>query len=268
MFLNGDEHESRSGSRPTASEGHEGMSRLRERLFASYDRSYLRGNALEAAAVGPALGERYVAEYEAEFGTLARRIPVGTPVVDLGCGIGLLLYWLQTAHAGRFSTIGVEISEPQLALAQRLGANAELRQGEASAFLRNGSRQFGAIFCTDLLEHLESEDAVLELVELARAALVPTGLFICRVPNMANLTGAHIRYIDLTHSRGFTAASLVQLLDCAGFHQTWIEPRRHADYRQKVRLGFESAVHRMLFRLCGVGDEKHFGRTIVGVGRA
>jgi len=140
-----------------------------------------------------------------------------------------------------------------------------LVQQDGLDYLRHQVGRFGAIFCTDVLEHVESEDELLDFLEAARIALSDGGLFVCRVPNMGNLTGAHLRYIDMTHARAFTSDSLLQLLDCAGFSRASIVPRRATTAGQWLRMRIEHAVHVAIFRICGVGNERHFGRTIIGV---
>lgn len=244
------------------------MSKLRKRLFEQYDQHYLRGNVLQKDKVDSAVYESHVADYECEYGSALRQAPQNAPIVDLGCGMGLLLYWLHRTRSGQFSFVGVEHSEAQLNFARKnIPAGVKFFEEDGAAYLRKNPGRFSAVFCTDVLEHVEGDDELLELLELSRAALLPGGLFICRVPNMANLAGSHLRYIDMTHCRGFTTASLIQLLEGVGFSKVWIQRRESADPSQWLRMRIEHWLHWMVFRICGVGNEKHFGRTIVGVGQ-
>lgn len=244
------------------------MNRLRKRLFEQYDQHYLRGNVLRKDQIDSAVYERHIADYECEFGSVLKQAPQNSPIVDIGCGMGLLLYWLYRTRSQQFSFVGIEHSEAQLTFARKyIPAGVEWLEEDGATYLRKNPGRFSAVFCTDVLEHIEGDDELLELLELSRAALVPGGLFICRVPNMANFTGPQLRYIDMTHCRGFTAASLIQLLEGAGFSKAWIQRRDSADASQWLRMRLEHLLHWLVFRICGVGNESHFGRTIVGVGQ-
>lgn len=208
-------------------------------------------------------------DYEASYRRIVSGLPKGSSAVDLGCGIGLLLFWLHHSRPGFLQLAGVDISEAQLARARKyLPKSIALVQEEAATFLRRNLRSFAAVFCTDILEHVETDDELLELLELARGSLLPGGLMICQVPNMANLGGTRSRYIDLTHSRGFTSSSLLQLLECAGFRESQIVKREAADTTQWLRTCVENIVHRAIYRICGVGDEQHFARNLIGTGKA
>lgn len=244
------------------------MNKLRQRLFEQYDEHYCRGNALDGAING-AYFERCVPDYEASFGSVVSSVPEGAAIADVGCGMGFLLYWLHKTRPNRFRLFGVDISAAQLAAARiQLQQGVSLQEGEAEAFLKAHPKSFHLIFCTDLLEHIENEDEMLELVEYARDALVPGGSFVCRVPNMANLISPQLRYVDLTHRRGFTSLSLLQLLEAAGLSQCSILEPKAADAGQWVRMTAERLVHRVVYRLCGVGNERHFSRMLMGVGKA
>ncbi len=245
------------------------LNKLRKRLFECYDTHYLRANVLTSASLNASKYEQHMPDYEAAYGRIISELPRGSRVLDIGCGVGFLLFWLQHSRPGFFQLTGVDISERQLALARKNLPDAiRLVREEATLFLEHNPRSFAAVFCTDLLEHAETDDELLQLLELAKESLLLGGSIVCQVPNMANLTGMHSRYIDLTHSRGFTDLSLIQLLESTGFRECQIRKRRAADTTQWVRMSIENCVHRAIYRICGVGDERHFQRTLIGTGKA
>jgi 2-polyprenyl-3-methyl-5-hydroxy-6-metoxy-1,4-benzoquinol methylase len=245
------------------------LNKLRRKLFEQYDVHYLRGNTLTNESLTAEAFQKNVPDYEASYGTIVSEISKGSGVLDLGCGIGFLLFWLESTRPGLFQLTGVDVSEPQLALARKfLPATTTLVREEARAFLERGAGPFSAIFCVDVLEHVETEDELLHLLELVKRSLLSGGLFVCRVPNMANLTSTHLRYIDVTHSRGFTDLSLMQLLECVGFRECQIVRRKAADTTQGIRMSVEHVLHRLIYKICGVENERHFGRMLIGTGKA
>jgi 2-polyprenyl-3-methyl-5-hydroxy-6-metoxy-1,4-benzoquinol methylase len=238
-------------------------------LFDEYDAHYLRGNVLESESLNEARYQERMPDYEASYGPLVSGLPQGSKILDIGCGIGFLLFWLQASRPGRFDLSGVDLSKPQINLAKRhLPETITLFHEPAGDFLARSPRSFSAIFCTDVLEHIETDDEMLGFLELVRHSLLPSGLFVCQVPNMSNLTSAHLRYIDLTHTRGFTDLSLLQLLECVRFRECQIVPRKAADASQWLRLLVENSLHRVVYRICGIGNERHFSRNLIGTGRA
>ncbi|MFY9531128.1 MAG: class I SAM-dependent methyltransferase [Candidatus Acidiferrales bacterium] len=190
------------------------MNELQKRLCERYDGHYLRLNVLTSASLNVAKYEQHIPGYEASCGCIVSGLPTGTQILDIGCGVGFLLFWLQHSRP-IFELTGVDISERQLALAKKhLPEAITLLREEATLFLQHNPHSFAAMFCTDVLEHAETDDELLQLLEFAKESLLPGGFIICQVPRMANLTGMHSRYIDLTHSHGFTDLSLLQLLEC------------------------------------------------------
>ena len=245
------------------------LSKLRRHLFEAYDSHYLRANELTIDGLNPDVYRVRLPEYEAAFGEIIGDLPTGSPVLDIGCGVGFLLYWLEHKRPGLFRLQGIDVSARQLQLAERnLASTVKLFHEDARDFLGRNRNKFATIFCTDLLEHIEGEDDLLEILERAKRALVPGGLFVCRVPNMANLVSMQLRYLDLTHVRGFTHLSLLQLLECAGFSECKMISRKAADPAQWLRMRIERLVHYIIYRICGVGHERHFARPIVGIGKA
>ena len=245
------------------------MSRLRKLLFENYDAHYLRGNVLKNDSLHEGRYQEHMPDYEASYGGIIADVPKGSRILDLGCGIGFLLFWLQKSRPDRFELVGVDISAPQINLAKsHIPETVTLLHEEATDFLARNPQSFSAIFCTDVLEHVQTDDEMLDFLELVKRSLLPSGLFICQVPNMSNLASAHVRYIDLTHARGFTDFSLLQLLECVGFRECQIVRRKAADASQWLRLLVEYSVHRVIYKICGVGNEEHFSKNLIGIGKA
>jgi 2-polyprenyl-3-methyl-5-hydroxy-6-metoxy-1,4-benzoquinol methylase len=245
------------------------LNKLRQMLFEIYDTHYLRENALSKASIDNRSYEQRMPDYEASIQGILSTLPSSSRILDVGCGVGFLLFWLERSNGNSFQLTGIDVSPAQLSLARKhLPNRVMLIEQDAANFLRNKNRAFDAVFCTDILEHVESDNELLELMQLIKNSLEPGGVVICQVPNMANLTSLQLRYIDLTHTRGFTGASLIQLLECSGFRECRVVDRHACDLTQWLRMCLEKVMHRAIYRICGVATERHFHRSIIAVGKA
>ena len=235
------------------------MSRIRSVLIDRYTEHYARVNA----ELNPESHlERNSKDMELLYGSLISSLPTGSRVLDLGCGTGLLLHWL--SQQPTIIPVGVDSSISQVARAKQTLPNVDISLGDGLEYLQKHPQTFAGIFCLDVLEHLPEED-LLGWVEAARSALQAGGFFFCRAPNAANLAGNYGRYIDLTHQRSFTSASMVQLFETAGFRKCRIVPIRSARIMSNFRLFLEHILHRIVFRVVGEGLEHVFTRNVCAV---
>lgn len=233
--------------------------KLRTRLIEQYGSHYASGNA----SVDPSTMTRNVVQsYEMMYRELVAPLAPGSRILDAGCGSGFVLAWLR--RHSNIIPIGVDSSAEQVAVAQRSLPDVQVICGDAMEYMQKHPKTFAGIFCTDVLEHIPTP-TLLEFVEAVRGALVPEGFFVCRVPNAANLTGAQLRYIDLTHERGFTWRSLFQLLTVAGLVQCRLIPVRVPHLSGRARLRVEHGLHQIVYRICGHGGEPIFTRTLSAV---
>lgn len=232
-----------------------------EKLFdETFLSHYDRGNF----TVDPrALVARAAPNLEATYGSYVNLLAAGSRVLDLGCGTGYLLYWLSLKG---LAACGVDRSPSMVEAARQFLPDIEIALGDGLAYLRSHPASFSAIFCHDVLEHLPTEDFCVEWVQAARCALIPGGFFICRVPNAANLTASHMRYIDFTHRRCFTSFSLIQLLETAGLADCRVIPLRRKNWARRLHLGAVTLFHRAFYLFCGNRLERHFHKIIIGVG--
>ena len=137
-----------------------------------------------------------------------------TPIVDIGCGHGALLYFLQ--KAGYENVRGVDTSPEQAELAQRLGVPGVVC-GDAMPFLSGlADGSMGVVCLFDVMEHLTRAEAFALADEVGRV-LRPDGRCIGHVPNAEGLFGMRIRYGDLTHEQAFTKKSVGQMFRSLGF---------------------------------------------------
>jgi SAM-dependent methyltransferase len=141
------------------------------------------------------------------------------PILEIGCGSGGLLAYLE--RRGFSNASGIDISAEQVELARRRGVRVE--QADALAYLRDHLSEFDVILAVDVLEHFCRGELVELGPGLARA-LRPGGRLVVQTANAAGLFPRQVIYGDLTHLTIFTPESLGQLLRGAGFdHLTFYE---------------------------------------------
>jgi len=208
--------------------------------------------------------KRQKREMDVNYGYLIGKLKGGSKVLDLGCGTGLFLAWLQ--NYDNIIKIGVDISESQVKLAKEYLKDVEIICDDCSKYLSDKDEEFDAIFCIDLLEHLSGLDEVFNLLKLCYKALIPGGFIYCRVPNAANLTASYSRYLDLTHERIFTSKSLLQMLVVSGYKNCEIIRIRSSHFTGKARLVIEHIMHKIIYRICGRGLENVFTSNICIIG--
>lgn len=157
--------------------------------------------------------------------------------LDLGCGQGGLSAYLR--EQGIANAFGVDISPEQVSQAHALG-RAYVAQGDVVELLEGGEEQWDVITAFDFLEHLDP-DCVLPTLEAVRGVLNPAGIMIARVPNAAGPVYGRIQFGDFTHKSMFTAGSLTQLANTAGFSR--------AEFRECPPLvhGTKSAARRAIW---------------------
>jgi methionine biosynthesis protein MetW len=101
---------------------------------------------------------------------LAQMVPVGSHVLDLGCGDGALLEYLQRER--QCTGYGVEIDDANLLACARRGVNViQLNLEEGLAMFDDAS--FDVVLQIDTLQHLHNTETMLrETVRVGRSGVV------------------------------------------------------------------------------------------------
>lgn len=129
-------------------------------------------------------------------------------IVELGCGNGGLVYWLQSM--GYENASGMDASHEQVEYAKNLGVK-NITQGNLIEFLHGKSEAYDVIFLRDVLEHFNKNE-ILDILDMAHKSLKNGGALVIQTPNSAGFFGARFRYYDFTHEISFTENSLRQIL--------------------------------------------------------
>ncbi|MBN49049.1 MAG: hypothetical protein CMN85_05860 [Spongiibacteraceae bacterium] len=146
--------------------------------------------------------------------TLARFLPGNRDavIVDVGCGAGILLEWLQSK--GYRNASGIDPDQGQIAFCKQLGVPAE-QVSDSAGWLENKSG-IDLLICKDILEHIP-EDQVRAILSAARQSLKPGGQLYISVPNALASLAPFWLYNDGTHLRSYTERVLGLELARAGF---------------------------------------------------
>jgi|YelNatPaOPRAMG01_1025707.scaffolds.fasta_scaffold04007_10 cyclopropane fatty-acyl-phospholipid synthase-like methyltransferase len=135
------------------------------------------------------------------------------PIVELGCGHGAFLWWLQ--ERGFTQVTGLDVSPTQVALARQVGV--PVQQAELTQWLAAQPQGSVAVLVAiDLIEHL-SKDAFTDLLRHSCRVLEPGGRLILRYPNGDSpLVGLNL-FNDITHIWTYTTNCLRTLARLHGF---------------------------------------------------
>ena len=167
------------------------------------------------------------------------------PIIDVGCGFGLLVYAL--LRLGCRDVRGVDIDPSQIAVAQSRGLPCvRVEPAVQASYFQRRERAVGTIFLFDVLEHIPVAGQV-DFLRMLRTALAPGGRLILQVPNASSPIAGHMRYIDPTHTSSFTADSLKFVLRSAGFSPVDVG-EAYDEMSAPVRIG--QPMH-LLRKSCG-----------------
>ena len=205
----------------------------KENLYKSYVTTHIRhrkgaGNAAEF--------HRRARAYQHVFGGF---LPSNkdAKVLDLGCGPGSIVWWLQ--NRGYTNVSGIDISHEQVEIAHGLGLNTVI-QGDIFDYLKRDDTQYDLLFGRDVLEHLDKE-SVYRFLNLTHNRLASGGSLILQIPNAESPFFGRIRYGDFTHELAFTPSSIKQLGYATGFKTVRAFPVR------PVVTGIRSAIRRFFW---------------------
>lgn len=186
--------------------------------------------AYDRSGQGVRLKSKHVRQYEIDF---VRRSGwhSGLSVLELGCGNGLFLRFLEQAGAADF--LGVD-GDSRVIEEIPEGLRARVVIADFKAFFAGCQRRFDRVVLFDVLEHFAPADAAALLSAIADV-LAPGGKVVIRVPNMGSPFGLGVQYNDVTHQSAFTPGSLAQVARAAGYPLPDFHPQAYSSRWRELR---------------------------------
>jgi SAM-dependent methyltransferase len=136
---------------------------------------------------------------------LQRYVDRSAPVLDVACDRGHFIRWVQGSERWATDIRDVHEALPSdVRFVQSSGLDLE-------AAVPNG--YFGTVFMSNYLEHLESSDAVIDQLRVARQLLRPGGRVIVLQPNIRLVGPRYWDFID--HKVALTERSLLEAAELA-----------------------------------------------------
>ena len=177
------------------------------------------------------------ADYGASFGGVKKFAPEGqktlfnavypalpdlkdASIVDIGCGKGEWLIWLQSK--GYRNIFGVDVSTSEIKEAFGNIQGVEFIEGEAIAVLGSKEAFFDLVHCKDLIEHL-TKDEIVDFLLAIHSALKPDGQVVISTFNAQSPFSSSTWCGDFTHETALTPSSLAQVLRSCGFEAVKIK---------------------------------------------
>lgn len=137
-------------------------------------------------------------------------------ILDIGCGKGFFLYYLN--HQGFTNFWGIDADMSSIEHTKK-HITEQCEYIFAEDFLSDKQEFYEFVIMNEVLEHLPKEQ-IIPLLQMIRKSLLPNGILICYVPNLENPFTSYTRYHDFTHTIGFTQNSLRMVMNAAGFSKT------------------------------------------------
>jgi cyclopropane fatty-acyl-phospholipid synthase-like methyltransferase len=132
-------------------------------------------------------------------------------ILDIGCGNGSFVYYLQ--KRGYSNASGIDVSAEQIKQGADLGIPS-LSQQNIIDYLKVEKGKYSMIIARDVIEHFDRQE-VFEILHLVSKSLKDAGTFVMQVPNGQGIFFTSIFYGDYTHEMAYTESSVRQLfLNC------------------------------------------------------
>ena len=168
-------------------------------------------------------------------------------ILDIGCGLGHFLSYVKQKGYTHYS--GIDISKEQVDFCKKHVTKKVELIDILDEFLKKHKNAFDFILMNDVIEHIEKKEIITTL-SLVLASLKKDGVVLIRTVNLKNRWGMAVRYMDFTHTTGFTEESLKQVLQMAEFSEIVLVSEIHPmhDIKSFIRVSMKM-VFEFFYRL-------------------
>ena len=193
--------------------------------------------------VFPNIGKKHIRDFRKNF--LANcEFRSNMSVLEIGCGTGLFLKFLETQGISDFYGIDADPKVLEF-MPETLKKKVGIFDVEEYLSSLNIGKKFDRVVLIDVLEHFNPSEGA-NLLEILIPFLKQNGGIVVRVPNLASPWGLQWQFHDLTHKAAYTSGSLKQLglkvgLDCQVFPHRRGNPRK-----QLLEKFFHSTIEMFL----------------------
>lgn len=162
-----------------------------------------------------------------------------SPVVDLGCGNGEFLKYLED---NGIDALGVELSETMVESCEAKGLTV-VKSDVLEWLSRQKETSYKAVFCSHMLEHMEAGEIQHVIHEIHRL-LVDGGMCIVETINPESIYAlTHAYFLDPTHKTPIPWKLMQFYFEATGFRETEVRLLSEAAEREKLQaVDLESAV--------------------------
>ncbi len=137
-------------------------------------------------------------------------------ILEIGPGTGTLIGFL-SSRCGYQNVRGIDICPEAVDACNRIVPGSTDLIENGAAYLENHKEEYDLVLMLHTLEHIP-KDQVLALLRAIYGALRPGGKLVVEVPNCEHpVVGTRNRYVDFTHTLGFTDLSLKFVMQNSGF---------------------------------------------------
>ncbi|MFP4453819.1 MAG: class I SAM-dependent methyltransferase [Desulfobacterales bacterium] len=218
------------------------LSEFRARIYDNYYDLSFKEKKLNKPE--EALFKRASLGFEWNYGIYMDSLKKDSRVLDIGCGIGQCLFWLNQRG---LDAIGIDTSMEQIEQARKVLKNEiKIEHADAFEYLKSTTGKYDAVVANDLIEHMTRPEA-LEFVSLVHDKIKENGFLIVKAPNAISHSAGHF-YDNLTHKRPYTESSIQCLLKVGGFEDIRVHSFEHYPYRNMASIG-AYAIRRLTWNL-------------------
>lgn len=197
---------------------------------------------------------------------------INTSILDIGCGMGHFLFYLKKRGFNNYTGIDLSRECVDFCINQNLGRKENIYNVDVFDYLKSKKNKYDLIIMNDIIEHFQPEQ-IIPLLSLIKRHLNKDGKLVIKVVNSANpILGSSSRFIDFTHTLGFTEESLIQVLSITGFKKVKVYPQNIWIFNPIINLiGFFlqsifNVIFRLMFLLYGRKTTKIFTKDIIAIG--